>query len=235
MAAPMVPAATSYMSASARSRSQAPRATTRDLPGQPVADRRRRRPRSEYSFIPSGRRYAIITLIEVMIATRTAPSMNTTEALVDERRGSAPAAPILPPTSETMRSRCPRCQHSSTVPRGAGRHGADRHEAMPAEAGRRRTLPSAPSDPDPTAHDGGRVVQERLHPLQAGSRGCLSILAGPAALTSSCVLPFLPFLFWQIRLEHSRRLFREEREKLADPDSRRAKAEVEALLKRDAP
>ena len=58
---------------------------------------------------------------------------------------------------------------------------------------------------------------------------------GPAALTSSCVLPFLPFLFWQIRLEHLRRLFREEREKLADPDSRRAKAEVEALLKRDAP
>ena len=59
--------------------------------------------------------------------------------------------------------------------------------------------------------------------------------AGPAALTSSCVLPFLPFLFWQIRHEHLRRLFREEREKLADPDSRRAKAEVEALLKRDAP
>ena len=66
-------------------------------------------------------------------------------------------------------------------------------------------------------------------------RGAYRVLAGPAALTSSCVLPFLPFLFWQIRLEHSRRLFREEREKLADPDSRRAKAEVEALLKRDAP
>ena len=59
--------------------------------------------------------------------------------------------------------------------------------------------------------------------------------AGPAALTSSCILPFLPFLFRQIRHEHSRRLFRQEREKLADPDSRRAKAEVEALLKRDAP
>ena len=58
---------------------------------------------------------------------------------------------------------------------------------------------------------------------------------GPTALTSSCVLPYLPFLFRQIRHEHLRRLFREEREKLADPDSRRAKAEVEALLKRDAP
>ena len=108
---------------------------------------------------------------------------------------------------------------------GGGRHGyLGSEKAVPAQE-----VPGPGRENGPTA----RPV------IVMGPIISLGVLTGrrpgAAALTSSCVLPFLPFLFWQIRLEHLRRLFREEREKLADPDSRRAKAEVEALLKRDAP
>ena len=119
---------------------------------------------------------------------------------------------------------------------GGGRHGyLGSEKAVPAQ--------EVPGLGRPQDQGSGELARQRPGLATARncdgthhiSRGAYRVLAGPAALTSSCVLPFLPFLLWQIRLEHLRRLFREEREKLADPDSRRAKAEVEALLKRDAP
>ena len=88
---------------------------------------------------------------------------------------------------------------------GDGRHGyLGSEKAVPAQEVPGLGRPQDQGSGELTRQRPGLATARNCDGTHHISRGAYRVLAGPAALTSSCVLPFLPFLFWQIRLEHLR-------------------------------